>query len=110
MAVRAGGLQHQDVARPVLARQAREPGVRAVRAEAVVGVVGADLELPGGDDQPLAREVRGEPLAAPGGGGVGRDPVGGGQRRGGPVARHVAGQFGGYGQVVAARVQAGGEA
>ena len=43
---------------------AAEVGVRRLGAEAVVGVVGADLEAAGGHDEPLARELLGQPLAA----------------------------------------------
>ncbi len=93
VAVRARGLQHQDVAHLVLAREPGQPGVRAVRAEAVVAVVGADLELAGRDDQPLARKARREP-GAPGRGDLVRaDPrgVGEGGRR--PVGGHETGQL-----------------
>ena len=42
----------------LLGAQAREVRERGVRAEAVVGVVGAELERAGGDDEPLAGELR----------------------------------------------------
>ncbi len=38
-----------------------------MRAEAVVGVIGADLQRAGGDHQAFAGEVLGEPPPAPGG-------------------------------------------
>ena len=43
---------------------AGQVGVRGVRAEPVVGVVGAHLEVAGRDDQPLAGEQVGQPLPA----------------------------------------------
>ncbi|EMF02103.1 dsRNA-specific ribonuclease [Streptomyces mobaraensis NBRC 13819 = DSM 40847] len=109
MAVRAVGLQDEDVAGLVLARQAGQPGVGAVRAEAEVAVVGADLRRTGGHDQPLAREARGEAGPA-GGGGVreGRPGAPGRRRYGRPARSHEGRQFVGHRQVVAHRADGDG--
>ena len=52
------GVQDEHRVRLLLGPQAGEVRERGVRAEAVVGVVGARLERAGGDDEPLAGELR----------------------------------------------------
>ena len=75
-------LQDQDGVRLAVGAQTGEVGERRVRAEPVVGVVAADLEPAGRDDQPLAGERRGHGVAA-----RGRVRRGLDQRRGRLVAR-----------------------
>ena len=51
---RVGRLQHQYGVWLAVGAETGQMGEGRVRAEAVVGVVGADLEPAGGNDQPLA--------------------------------------------------------
>lgn len=107
MALGPGGFEDEEVADLVLAGEAGQPGVGAVRAEAEVDVVAADLEAAGRDDQALAGERGGEPGAAAGEDGVAGDAVVGGQRGGGPGGAHEGVEGGRDGQVVAAGVETG---
>ena len=94
VAVRPGRFEDQRVTRLVLPGEAGQPGVGAVRAETVVAVVGADLQLPGGYQQSLAREERGEPGTAGRCDGVGGH-AGVGRKRGGrPAGAHEGRQLG----------------
>ena len=61
-----GRFQDQDGIGFVVKAQPGEVGEAGVRAEAVVGVVGADLQRAGGNDQALAGEPGGDRGAAGG--------------------------------------------
>ena len=72
-----GGLQDQHGVGLVVQAQAGQVREAGVRAEAVVAVVGADLQRTGGDDQAFAFELLGDGPAP--GGGVAGDGVAFGQ-------------------------------
>ncbi len=108
VAVRAGRFEDEDMVGLLLAGQAGQPGVGAVRAEAVVGVVRPDLERSGGYDQPFAREARRQPLDPARQQGAAGHPRVGGQRGGRPAGGHEGVQGRRDRQVVAARVRSGG--
>ncbi len=99
--------EDEDVVGLVLAGESGEPDVRAVRAEAVVQVVAADLEAAGRDDQPLAGEGGAEAGAAAGEAVVAGDAEVGGEGGGGPAGAHEGGEGGGDREVVAPGVEAG---
>ncbi len=107
VAVGAGRLQDEHMADLVLAGEAGEPGVGAVRAEAVVDVVAADLEPAGRDDQALAGEGQGQPGAAAGRDGVAGDAALGRERGGGPGGAHEGVERRRHREVVASGVEAG---
>lgn len=103
-----GRLHDEHVAGLVLAGQAGQPGIGAVRAEAVVAVVAADLQLPCGHEESLTGETGRKPRPASRHDLMPRHPEVPGQRGRGPVGGHEGGEFETDGKVVAAGVEARG--
>src|SRR5215208_2240305 len=62
---RVRGLHNQYRIRLSIGTETGQVGERRVRTEPEVGVVGANLESTGRDDQPVTRELSADPLTAP---------------------------------------------